>query len=405
MELLRNYFVTVLLACLGMAILLPGSSCRTRLSLPHDPGDRREWTTAGGEEEHRGFSSERLILPLELGWQARTRGSVVASPTVIGEMVCVGTLGKRFYFFSAVDGRQQGVLKTDAGISSSAAAGEGSVYLATGADEGNVCALDLRNGEIRWKTDVGDVSAALTYHRGYLLVSTNEGLIHCLAAGDGSRRWQFTARGMRTTATAIYDGMAVCGCDGGYLYALGIEDGAERWRRQLDGAVWSRPSIADGRIYVGTFEGHLSCLETNDGEVIWQQELKGGITHPPALGGEMVFVGTDRGLVSAFDRDSGRMIWENRLNDARPGTPLVTLDALLVGGSDGLLRALSTPTGDLLWSHQVEGAIVSAPVLSQGRLYLGSMADYVYGFSSAGSEAIADSSGVDPFGDVGSPSP
>jgi|GEM_PF-1846731 len=406
MELLKKYLSALAVVCLVLVVLLPGSSCRNRLSLPGGPGNSPGWPTASGEPAPGGLSSTQLVFPLQLRWKTRTRGSVVASPMVIGDLICVGTLGKRFYFLSAADGQRYGAIKTDAGISATAAAGEGSVYLATEADEGLVYAFDLRRGEIRWKTAVGDVSAPLIYHRGRLLVSTNLGRVICLGSEDGSSLWQFSTRGMRVTAAAVSGGTAVCGCDDGYLYALGLEDGQERWSRQLEGAVWSRPSIGGNRIYVGTFEGTLYCLEFDDGEMIWRRELEGGITRPPALGDEVLFVGTDRGLLVAVDRHSGQSRWAHRMADARPGAPLATPEALLVGGSDGQITALSVETGEPLWSHQVAGGVVAAPVIWQGRLYVGSTDDVLYAFTSAHSETTAAApAGRKPAGEAGSLSP
>ena len=403
MELLRRTFWAAAALGLGLVILLPGSSCRKRLPLPDAPGDRRGWLMAGGGPDHRGFSSERLTPPLELRWVARARGPLAASPIVTGDLVCVGTLGRRFYFFSAADGQRHAAMKTDGGISAAAAAGENCVYVATEAGEGKVYALDLSKGEVLWKTAVGDVSAALTYHQGSILVSTNLGRIYCLEAGDGSFRWQFSTHGMRITAAAVSGTTAVCGCDDGYVYALGLEDGAECWSRRLEGAVWSTPVVGDDRIYTGTFGGQLYCLTAGDGQTVWRRELEGGITRPMALGMGMVFAGTDRGLLGAVDQDSGELRWAYRLKDARPGAPLATSDALFVGGSDGQVRALSTAEGKLLWQHQAEGAIISAPVLYQGRLYVGSMEDYLYAFAATGSKTAASApAGIRPADDNGS---
>jgi outer membrane protein assembly factor BamB len=406
MELLRRYLPAVRPVALGLALLLSGFSCRPRLSLPDGPGDRRGWHMAGGEADHRAWSSERLALPLELRWRVRTRGSVTASPVVIGDVICVGTLGKRFYFFSAADGSRHATLKTDAGISAAAAVGDESIYVATGVEEGVVYALDLREGEILWKTAVGDVSAPLTYHRGAVLVGTNLGKVWCLTAEDGSSRWQFSTHGMKSTAVAVSGDMALCGCDAGYLYALGIEDGEERWSRQLEGAVWARPAAADGRIYAGTFKGYLYCLTEDDGEIIWRRDLDGSITRPLALAPEMIYAGTDRGLLTALDHRSGRTLWEHRLAGARPGAPLATPDALLVGDSEGGLNALSAETGEVLWSHQADGAIISAPVLWQGSLYVGSMNDDLSAFSPADSGTTAAvSARAQPAGNAGTLSP
>ena len=389
---MKKHFLIVLPACLWLVIAILGSSCHHRLSLPGDVSDRRDWVSAAGSAGRRDFSSERLVFPLELRWKASARGPIVASPTVIGELICVGTLGRRFSCFSAGDGRRHDAMKTDAGVSATAAFGEGTVFLATESGEGIVRALDFEEGDIRWETPVGDVSAALTYCRGRILVSTNQGRLCCLAAEDGSRMWQFSTRGRKSTAVTVSEDMAVCGCDDGYLYALGIDDGVERWSRQLEGAVWAAPVADDGRIYAGTFGGYLYCLAADDGAIIWRQDTEGNITRPLALGPETVFAGTDRGTLLAMARRNGQLRWTYRLSDARPGAPVATADALLVGDSDGRILALNVDDGTLLWSYQTGRAIVSAPVMRKGRLFVGSMNGYLYAFAPADSGAASHTS-------------
>jgi outer membrane protein assembly factor BamB len=380
MELLRKRPAISALVALMTAALLCGLSCQARLRLPRPAGRYEGWTMSGGEVGHRGFSAEQLHLPLTLHWTFRARGPIVASPILVGEWVCFGALDKRFYFLDAGDGQRLGIYKMDSGISSTAAAGPEAVYVATETGDENVYAFDLQDGRRRWKTHVGDVSCDLTYDRGRILISTTDGYIHCLSAGDGVQIWQMATQGQMSTAAAVTEEMAIFGCDAGYLYALSVGDGAEVWRKKVEGAVWAPPVAGGGMVYAGTFGGALYCLRAADGEFVWSRSIGGNITRSPALGQEMIYVGQDQGVFMALAVSDGQTQWQHHLSDARPGPPLVAGDLLLFGASDGRISALDAGNGQERWSYQTDRPIVSAPAVWNGRLLVSSMDGSIYVF-------------------------
>ena len=70
---------------------------------------------------------------------------------------------------------------------------EGEVFVAT-PDAHQVCALDAKTGEVRWRYLLDSrVEVAPTIHQGLCLFGANDGSVYCLRASDGEVVWRFRA--------------------------------------------------------------------------------------------------------------------------------------------------------------------------------------------------------------------
>ena len=70
---------------------------------------------------------------------------------------------------------------------------EGKVFVAA-ADSHQVCALDAKTGELRWRYLLdGRVEVPPTVHKGLCLFGANDGWVYCLRAADGGLLWRFRA--------------------------------------------------------------------------------------------------------------------------------------------------------------------------------------------------------------------
>jgi len=358
-------------------------SCQAGLRIPDHGVTGRDWPMFGGNSEHTGWSPDELRLPLELLWRFRAKGPIVTSPVVSDGVVCFGSLGRRFYLLSALDGELYGYLKLKSGISASAAIAERTVYFGTELGDDAVYALDLKTGDLLWKVAVRDVAAPLTASGSMLFVGSGERTFHALSTEDGGELWQFQTRGQVHSPGAVSSGRIYLGCDDGVLYALRSDDGGEVWRKELGSAVWSGPVFDDGRIYVGTFQGKICSLRGEDGALEWSYQASGGITSALALAEKMVYVPTDGGELLALDKQNGGQKWSFAVPNSIPGPPLVSGGHVYFGANDGHLYAVDAFTGELRWRYKTGRAISAAPVLWEDRLLVGSRDSYLYVFGQA----------------------
>ncbi|KPL19434.1 MAG: hypothetical protein AMJ92_03060 [candidate division Zixibacteria bacterium SM23_81] len=368
-----------------MLAVIFGLCCQGRLVVPDafEPGGG--WPMLGGNSGHTGQYYGDIRLPMHLLWRFRTKGPIVSSPAVVDGLVCIGSLGKRFYLLSARDGRPYSFLKVGSSISASPAIGVRTVFFGTEFGDDGVYALDLINGDMRWKKDIPDVSASLTLAGRVVFVSSGSGSIHALSTEDGQELWRFQTEGRTSTAAAFMRGMIYLGSAEGFVYALEADTGREAWRRELGGSIWSSPIAHEGHIYVSSFDGKIHALREDDGEVVWSFQTEGDLSSSPAVCHGTVYTGSDNGTLYALNATNGTLNWSFTVGSPILSAPLGNGQVVIFGASNGVLYALDAETGELNWSHRTGRAIVSSPAAWEGRIYVGSMDGYLYAFG-AGEE-------------------
>ena len=135
-------------------------------------------------------------------------------------------------------------------IDSSAAIVDDVVYV--GAGTGDLVALDLATGKLRWKyqagNPIGESSPAVA--RGTVFVGDTVGILHAVRAKDGKRLWTFKTEAEIKSSPVVVDTTVLAGSYDGHLYALDAATGKLRWKFETDGPVHATPAVRDGVVYI-----------------------------------------------------------------------------------------------------------------------------------------------------------
>ena len=128
--------------------------------------------------------------------------------------------------------------------------------------QGNISAVDLRNGNIVW-TREGSSYAGLDAEPGYVFVADTEDTILALNWRDGESLWQQTGLTGRQLSTPVIDGeYVVVGDFEGYLHWLAKDSGKLVGRVEVDDeGILSAPVSSGNVIYVYGKGGALSAFQ------------------------------------------------------------------------------------------------------------------------------------------------
>ena len=121
-------------------------------------------------------------------------------------------------------------------IDSSAAIADGTVYV--GAYTGELIALDLDTGEVRWRYRASE------------------------------------QMGIGESSPAVGDGRVFVGDLAGVLHAVGAATGDPLWTYATQGEIKSSPVLVGDRVLIGSYDGYLYGLDTATGELAWQVETQ-----------------------------------------------------------------------------------------------------------------------------------
>jgi outer membrane protein assembly factor BamB len=160
-------------------------------------------------------------------WFFPTRGSVAASPAIVGSNLVVPSKDGSVYALDRATGNQVWEARVDAGISSAAVA-SGTIFVGGGAfgSAGKVTALDAASGSTKWSFAAnGPVQSSITYAAGTIVFATNaaNGTVYALDATTGILSWSFepTPAEYILGSPVVADGLVFVLSDNGHVYALG----------------------------------------------------------------------------------------------------------------------------------------------------------------------------------------
>jgi outer membrane protein assembly factor BamB len=113
-----------------------------------------------------------------------------------------------------------------------------------GSSDGNVYALNAKDGTIVWKMKTGGpIHAAPLLHKGVLYIGSWDFNIYAISAKDGSVKWKFKTKEQPT-----------------YHVLEGIQ---------------AAPITDDSLIYIGTRDAFFYALNANTGALVWKFDAEG----------------------------------------------------------------------------------------------------------------------------------
>jgi len=240
--------------------------------------------------------------------------------------------------------------------------------------EARLQALDVKTGEVIWKSD--SVSPSVLEIKGYDLLLGRETAyaahvreVHAWNLRDGSSRWTFD----RPSDTGLYElGYFALGPDHIFLFGNGGQ--LLRVDRTTGARVdtWTFPGVIagaryrDGHLYLGQVripegaegqaQGILTKVDAATGDTLWTFETKqGGFWDMrPIVGEDRVFAGTREGAGAFFavDRETGEQIWRNR-NGYTFAADHSEDDVYLNTSAE--LMCISKETGQTVWITDMPG--------------------------------------------------
>ena len=140
----------------------------------------------------------------------------------------------------------------DAGdaVESSAAIAGGAVYVGT--QKGELVALNLSDGGLRWRYATGDPvgESSPAVARGTVYVGDGGGTVHAVRAADGGRVWAFKTGSEVKSSPVVAGTRVVVGSYDTHLYGLSAAAGRPLWKLKTIGQVHATAAVADGVAYV-----------------------------------------------------------------------------------------------------------------------------------------------------------
>lgn len=350
---------------------------------------------------HAALGSELSeVWAVDIGAGNSRRARITADPVAadgriftldaLGQVTAVSTGGAVLWRADLTAGFDRG-----GGISGGGLAIEGaSLYATTG--YGELVALDVASGEVRWRQRLNAGLTTPTVAGGVIYVVSRNSAAWAVETSNGRIRWSLPAAPAGAilaggAAPAISDRSVIFPFGSGELVAALRESGVRVWGTTVAGErrgvaynnlndITGDPVISNGIVYAGNQSGRVVALQASSGERLWTAS-EGSYSPVLPVGGSLFFV-SDRNELLRIEADTGARIWGTELplyvNDRVSRRravfthygPVFAGGQLIVASGDGRIRLFELEGGSETGSLGIRGGAAANPIVIGETLYV-----------------------------------
>lgn len=276
-----------------------------------------------------------------------------AAPVMAGSRLLAGDYTKTLHGFDPKTGLQQWTFdQGERWTASPLVVGE--VVVAPNNDK-SVYAFDL-NGSLLWKFGSSDVFWAQPASDGkYAFLGGMDHTLYAVDVADGSLVWKTDLGGAIMYPAAVGDGVLYQTTISNQLIAIDAETGKVIWQVTTDNAIWMTPVLREGVLYMGDVLGNAYAFDAASGTQSWTTPLGDEALYgTPALLENGVMYSSETGNIILVDFNGVKQ-WNRTVKGKLYSGVILAGDKLLVGvtGGDANLVAFDL-NGNLMWSYPVK---------------------------------------------------
>lgn len=308
-------------------------------------------------------------------WRFPTGGNVFASPTVVGDVVVIGSFDGTVYGIDRESGAERWRAATGGPVRSSAATDGGLVFV--GSNDGLLRAIQVDTGSPGWTAALGfEIASSPLVAGGRVIVGADK--LYAFDAQTGAPGWNSPTGDVIVSSPAAAGDLVIVGSNDGFLYGIALADGSQVWKLDTGGPVVAAPMVADGVAYVGSRSGWLFAVTAATGSPLWQRDVGGVVNGAAAVGPDRVTVGTEAGTVVSVLRTTGEPQWTWSTTGRIDAGVTLTDTAVVAAGNSGAVTMIDPVSGEAVGGFSTGGPVLSTPRVMGGDIYVGSYDDSVY---------------------------
>ena len=259
--------------------------------------------------------------------------------------------------------------------------------------EGTLSSISLKSGEKEWSIELNFLASGTAAGFGILVVADVDGNVIALDQKDGSQLWSTNVKGEILSKSVIDTQIVVVKSGSGELIGLNRVTGEIEWsyRSKLPPLTVrgsSSPVLSDDKIFVSFDNGRLGVFDINSGFPLWDgaisyasgtSELDNLIDgdSSPVIEGGLVYTTNYQGNLNIFDIAQKRSVWTSETSSFY--SPLIMRGLLIVAEANSTIKSFSLSSLEESWLNEdYLNRGLSNPVSYKGSLIIGDFEGYIH---------------------------
>ena len=259
--------------------------------------------------------------------------------------------------------------------------------------EGTLSSISLKSGEKEWSIELNFLASGTAAGFGILVVADVDGNVIALDQKDGSQLWSTNVKGEILSKSVIDTQIVVVKSGSGELIGLNRVTGEIEWsyRSKLPPLTVrgsSSPVLSDDKIFVSFDNGRLGVFDINSGFPLWDgaisyasgtSELDNLIDgdSSPVIEGGLVYTTNYQGNLNIFDIAQKRSVWTSETSSFY--SPVIMRGLLIVAEANSTIKSFSLSSLEESWLNEdYLNRGLSNPASYKGSIIIGDFEDYIH---------------------------
>ena len=259
--------------------------------------------------------------------------------------------------------------------------------------EGTLSSIAINNGETVWSTELNFLASGTAAGFGIVVVADVDGNVIALDQKDGAQLWSTNVKGEILSKSVIDTKIVVVKSGSGELIGLNRVSGEIEWsyRSKLPPLTVrgsSSPVLSDDKVFVSFDNGRLGVFDINSGFPLWDgaisyvsgtSELANLIDgdSSPVIEGGLVYTTNYQGNLNIFDIAQKRSVWTSEISSFY--SPIIMRGVLIVAEADSVIKSFSLTSLEESWMNEdYLNRELSNPVSYKGSLVVGDFEGYIH---------------------------
>ncbi|HEV3300603.1 MAG TPA: PQQ-binding-like beta-propeller repeat protein [Planctomycetaceae bacterium] len=351
--------------------------------VPSPPGPE-SWATFRNGYGQLGIATTTLPDDPQPLWKIKTSEGMVGCAAVVGGQVYLPCLNGQLLSVDRLTGKPQWSYRSiestnpndfAPGFKAAPTVSIDTVYV--GDEEGNLHAVDRKNGKLKWKFTTGnEIAGSVALVGENIIFGSHDSFLYCLKASDHSVVWKFQTENFVNCSTAIEGNYTfIAGCDT-KVRVIDIREGKEVYEVPLGEGAYliASPAVMGNMLYVGTHDGRVVGVDWKAQRVVWTFIDE---AHPleyrssAAVTDKFVILGGYDKKLHCLDRATGKEVWNFPTRGHVESSPAVVGERVFFGSGDGNVYAVTLKEGKKVWQFRAGRSITSSPAVGEKCLVIG----------------------------------
>ena len=203
--------------------------------------------------------------------------------------------------------------------------------------------------------DRSDIGSGTSANNQFIFTSNTNGEIVALNKKNGKPVWKFMTGGKMYAIPATNGQLVIAGSSDNYIYALAAKKGKLLWKVQTGKAVLAHPLIDKDVVYTGASDGHFRAIHIKDGTLLWDfAGVTGFVVDKPLIYDKKIYFGCWNNDFYCLDLLTGTLIWKwnngsgNRMYSPAACFPVATHNRIFIVAPDRYMTALDAGTRSVI---------------------------------------------------------